>query len=636
MRVALPKVPAWLTRTTRTLLLSAGTAGYLIGMAVLGTFAYISADLPDPSRLWEQTRPPSIQIVDRQGRDLAVRGAHALAPMPIESLPAHVRQAVLATEDRRFYAHSGVDPYGLARATLANLRAGRVVEGGSTLTQQLTKNVFLTPEQTLTRKAQEMIIAVWLERRFTKNELLRLYLSRVYFGGGAWGLEAASETYFGRAPDQLSLSEAALLAGLLKAPSALNPTHNPARAADRMHTVLRSMDRQHLLDDGVLSAALATPVVVLPPRRSDTSDYFIDWIWPEVEARVGVPNRDLVIQVTLDKALQRAAQTAVSSHLDPDLGATQGALVMLGDRGEVLTMVGGANYRDSQFNRAVQSKRQPGSSFKPIVYLSALRAGLRPWTVRMDAPISIDGWQPRNFKKEFAGAITLEDALARSINTVSVRIAEEVGREQIVATAAELGLDGLQPFASLALGAQGVSVIDMAEAYLPFATAGDASSGYGLLSISTGEGVPLYDRLSPEPTRVLNPEEIRYMNRMLVRTVQAGTGRRAQVNGRSVAGKTGTTNDNRDAWFVGYAPGLSLAVWVGDDDNAPMKRITGGKLPADIFSDVMGAALGTRPMAELPQIAKPDNILQQSSFNALLDRWENAASESGSASPNLP
>lgn len=624
MRVALPTLPPRLARFSRTVFTAGLACTYLGGMAALSAFAYVSADLPDPSRLWEQNRPPSVQIVDRQGRDLAVRGAHALAPIPIDTLPAHVRQAFLATEDRRFYSHAGVDPYGLARATVANLRARRVVEGGSTLTQQLTKNVFLTSEQTLTRKAQEMIVAVWLERRFTKNELLRLYLSRVYFGSGAWGLEAASETYFGRAPDNISLPEAALLAGLLKAPSALNPTYDPQAAANRMRVVLGTMDRQSLLDDGVLETALDTTVFVLSPRNSDTPDYFIDWVWPEIERQIGVPNRDLIIQVSLDRALQETAQLALRSHLNPDRRADQGALVMLGDRGEILAMVGGADFSGSQFNRAVQAKRQPGSAFKPIVYLAGLRAGLRPWTVRTDAPISIEGWEPRNFTPDFAGDITLEDALARSINTVAVQVSEEAGRDQVVAAAASLGLTDLMPYASLALGAQGVSVMDMAEAYLPFATSGDAYESCGLISIATADGTPLYYRERAAPRAVLTPEEVRHINRMLVLTVQHGTGRRARVDGRSIAGKTGTTNDNRDAWFVGYAPGVSLAVWVGNDGNDSMPYITGGTIPAEIFSDVMTAALVDRPVAELPQTAKPDDVVRQDRLNSLLDTLEGA------------
>lgn len=622
MRVPSLTLPPPLAALFKWGLLIGLTLGYLIGMGVLTVLAKASADLPDPSRLWETTRPPSIQFIDRQGRDLAVRGAHALDPLPMAEIPPHVRQAVLAIEDRRFYAHAGIDPYGLARATLANLKAGRIVEGGSTLTQQLTKNVFLTPERTLNRKLQEMIVAVWLERRFTKSELLRLYLSRVYFGGGAWGLEAASKTYFGRSPDNLSLSEAALLAGLLKAPSALNPAFYPDKAAVRMRTVLRSMDRQELLADGVLDLAIEAPVTVLRPRQSDDPDMFIDWIWSDIEREVGVPNRDLVIQVSLDKSLQRAAQTALLTHLDPERDADQGAVLLLDGQGAVLAMVGAHPASRSQFNRAVQAVRQPGSAFKPFVYLAGLRTGLKPWTMSTDSPITVEGWTPRNFKPDFKGPISLEDALAQSINTVAVKVSEQAGRNAVVETAAQMGFDDLKPYPSLALGAQGVTMIDLVSAYLPFATAGDAHPPFGLLSISTANGIPLYDHSLAPARTVLTPEEVRHMNKMLVHTVEQGTGRRARIAGRQIAGKTGTTNDHRDAWFVGYVPDLALGVWVGNDESRPMKRITGGTIPAEIFADVMAEALVGRPVAELPQTAKPDDMVRQEKLNSLLDQLE--------------
>ncbi len=619
----LPPSPR-LLRAARSVSLAALSCADLVGMGGLGACAFVAADLPDAARLWEQTRPPSIQFVDRQGRDIAVRGAHAEEPMPIGDIPAHVRMAFLATEDRRFHAHAGVDPYGLGRAVVANLRAGRVVEGGSTLTQQLTKNVFLTPEQTLTRKAQEMIMAIWLERRFTKSELLRLYLSRVYFGGGAWGLEAATQTYFGRAPDEITLSEAALLAGLLKAPSALGPAHNPDGAARRMRTVLRGMERQGLLDEGILETALAERVSVFRPRRSDEPDAFIDWVWPEIERHVGVPNRDMVIQVTLDAELQRAAQASLLAHLDAERGAEDGAVVLLDGRGEVLALVGGADYSDSQFNRATQAVRQPGSAFKPVVYLAAMEAGLKPWTMSTDEPVTVDGWTPSNFKNRHLGPISLEDALAGSVNTVAVKTFEQAGRERVVGTAARLGLDGLSPFPSLALGAQGVSVMDMTRAYLPFATGGDFLPESGLLFIATADGTSLYERPPPEPVRVLDTESVRHMNRMMTGVVERGTGRRARVPGRDVAGKTGTTNDFRDAWFVGYAPGLSLGVWVGNDAGTPMQRVVGGTIPAEIFADVMSAALDGRPAAALPRTAKPDEMVRQDRLNDLLDVLEAA------------
>ena len=617
----LPAVPPVLRR------LGAGAAAcaYLGGMGVLGMLAQLSGDLPDASRLWEQNRPPSIQVVDRVGRDLTVRGAHAQAPLPIADIPVHVRQALLATEDRRYYAHSGVDPYALARATLRNLRAGRVVEGGSTLTQQLTKNVFLTPEQTLGRKAREMMLAVWLERRFSKDELLRLYLSRVYFGGGAWGLEAASQTYFGRPPTELSLGEAALLAGLLKAPSALNPFENPDGAAARTRVVLRNMERRGLLSEGVLEAALAAPVSVQRPTSTSPAEYAVDWIWPELEAAVGVPGRDLVVQLSLDANLQRAAHEAVARHLDPARGATQGALVLIDDTGAVLAMVGGRDYQSSQFNRAVSMRRQPGSSFKPVVYLAGIRGGLSPWEERRDVAVDIDGWRPENFGGPASGArVRLEDAMARSLNTVAVDVAETVGRERVVDAAGSLGLHGLQPLPSLALGAQGVGMLELAAAYQPFGAQGYQARPHALLSVATADGTPLFDREPQEQRRVVDSSELRLMNRMLVRAVDAGTGRAAAVPGASVGGKTGTTNDNRDAWFAGIAPGLALVVWVGDDANAPMDGVTGGTIPARIFRDVMSAALRGRPAATLPQAPEPDWARRQAAFNALLDRMEAA------------
>ena len=617
--IHIPPVPPLLRR----LVLAGASCAYLVGMGVVSAFAHLSSDLPDPSRLWEQNRPPSIQVVDRVGRDLVVRGAQAQAPIPVAELPAHLRQAVLATEDRRFYSHSGVDPYGLARATFRNLRAGRVVEGGSTLTQQLTKNVFLTPEQTLGRKAREMMLAVWLERRFAKDELLRLYLSRVYFGGGAWGVEAASELYFDRPPTELILSEAALLAGLLKAPSALHPPDNPAPAAARMRTVLRGMDRQGLLADGVLEAALAEPVAVLRPRRNDPAEYAVDHIWPELERVAGIIGQDLIVQLSLDAELQRAAHAALTRHLDPDRGASQGAVVVMDETGAVLAMVGGRDYRDSQFNRAVQMRRQPGSSFKPVVYLAGLRAGDSPWSEAPDAAITVDGWTPENFGGEVSGRnVRLEDAMARSLNTVAVRVAERAGRDRVVHAAASLGLDGMQPLPSLALGAQGVSVIDMAEAYLPFAAGGYRADAFVLQSVATADGTPLFDRAPAAQTRALDAFELRQMNRMLVHAVERGTGRAARVDGHVVAGKTGTTNDNRDAWFTGVAPGLSAAVWVGADDNAPMRGVTGGTIPARIFRDVMGAALQGRPRGTLPQAVEPEWARRQAEFTRLLDRIE--------------
>lgn len=603
---------------------SLASLAYLTGMGVLAGFAWLSGDLPDTERLWERTRPPSVQIVDRLGRDITVRGAIEQDPLPVETLPFYVRQAFIATEDRRFYAHSGIDPFGLSRAMIRNIQAKAWVEGGSTLTQQLTKNVFLTQEQTLTRKMREAMLAIWLERRFTKSEILRLYLSRVYFGGGAYGLEAASELYFDRPPTDLTLSEAAMLAGLLKAPSRLYPVSNPGGASERMAVVLDLMDRQGLLDEGVFETALTAEVKVHRPTSDDPSEYFIDWIWPEVDPFLRDTGQDLIVQVTLDLALQNEAHGALTTHLNPDLGAHQGAIVTLDATGAILALIGGRSFSESQYNRATQAIRQPGSSFKPMVYLTAIKSGLSPWVERVDQPIEIDGWAPTNFKDEYQGLIRLEDALAQSINTVTASLATEVGLENVVATAQSLGLPEFDPFPSLALGAQGVTVLDMAQTYQTFAGSGRQTPAFGIISVSTATGQPLYFPPSYAQTSLMSAEEVRLMNRMLHRVVEQGTGRNARVRGREIAGKTGTTNDHRDAWFVGYAPGVTTAVWVGDDENRPMRRVTGGSIPARIFSDVMSAALADRPNVPLPRAEEPEWAIrraeEQSEFLTFLQQ----------------
>ncbi|WP_409432489.1 transglycosylase domain-containing protein [Litorimonas sp. RW-G-Af-16] len=603
--------------------------GYLCGMGVLGLFALAAKDLPDPKKLWERSRPVSVQIVDRNGVDVVVRGAAKEQPVDLDTLPFHIPMTILATEDRRYYNHVGVDPQGLARAMVSNVRAGRYVQGGSTLTQQLSKNIFLSPDKTLRRKAQEMMLSVWLERDFTKRELLEMYLSRVYFGSGAWGLEAASQTYFDKPAAEMTLAESAMMAGLLKAPSAGNPAQHPERAAKRTATVLNSMQRQGLLAEGVLEMALNEDITIHRPQSDHTGQYFVDWIWNDLEAAIGVPTQDIIVQTTLDMRAQSAAQSAMLAHLDTERGASEGAVVSLDGTGGVIAMVGGTSYTKSQFNRAAQAERQPGSAFKPFVYLAALRAGISPWDTRIDAPITLaadtragEDWTPQNFSETFSGPITLQDALAKSINTVAVTLGEEVGREAVIAAAGDFGLTGLTPYRSLALGAQLTTPLQMTEAYLPFANWGQKRPAYGIISISTADGTPLYDHVRAEPKPVLTPVELADMNLMLTRVVEQGTGRRAQIAGRHIGGKTGTTNDFRDAWFIGYAPDVVTSVWVGADDNTPMKRVTGGTIPAQIFHDYMDVQLSEQPATRLPVSQEPDWVRRNAQLNALLDQLE--------------
>lgn len=595
---------------------------YLTGMAVLAGFAMSAKDLPDPKKLWERNRPVSVQIVDRNGRDVLVRGATAERPVDLDTLPFHVPMTFLATEDERFRNHIGVDPRALTRAMWQNIRAKRYVQGGSTLTQQLTKNIFLTPDKKLSRKAQEMMLSIWMERDFSKDELLEMYLSRVYFGSGSWGLENASLRYFNKPAAELTLAEAAMLSGLLRAPSRLNPVADLDGSVKRQHVILNSMEAQGLLDVGILDAAKADPIEIHSPKDTEGAQYFVDWIWDDLERRIGVPTQDIIVQTTLDIEAQTAAQAALVTHLDPDRGTTQGAIISLDGTGGVLALVGGRDYGESQFNRVTQAVRQPGSAFKPFVYLTALRAGKSPWDTTLDAPITIEGWTPENFTEKHLGTVTLHTALAKSLNTVAVSLGEEVGRENVVSTATQMGLANLKPFRSLALGAQGQTPLAVAESYLPFANWGTQRAAYGILSISTADGTPLYDRVAPNGAIVLSPNELADMNYMMIEAVERGTGRRARVDGHMIAGKTGTTNDFRDAWFVGYAPDHVTAVWVGDDTNAPMAKVTGGSIPAMIFADTMKAQLVDAPAARLPVSVEPDWARKDAQLLNLLDQLE--------------
>ena len=585
--------------------LATAAFGYLGAMAVTCAVVGATRDLPELSALTERTRPVSIQIVDRYGRDLVVRGASEAGRLDAATLPRHLVDAVVAVEDRRFAHHIGVDAEALARAALANHRTGRRGQGGSTLTQQLVKNVFLSPEKTYRRKVQEALLAVWMERLYTKSEILEMYLERVYFGSGTWGLSAASRTYFDARPEDLTLAQSAMLAGLLRAPSSLNPLARPDAAGERAALVLGVMEGQGRITRAERADALAAPLSIRPPQHARGVNHFADWVWADLEARLGLITTDIVVQTTLDRDLQASAEAAVAAHLNAGRGAEEAALVTLDASGGVLAMVGGASYAASQFNRATQARRQPGSAFKPFVYLSAFEAGWTPWTRVVDAPVDLAGWEPENFDARYRGELDLEEAVAASLNTVAVSTTEAVGRARVVGTAARLGLSGLVPVRSLPLGSQGVAPLALAEGYLPFANRGRAAPAHGILSVSTAQGLPLMGSTAVAPREVVAGEPLRHLNRVLTRAVEAGTGRRAAVPGRHVAGKTGTTNDHRDAWFAGYAPGVTTVVWVGNDANDPMDGVTGGSIPATIFADHMARALEGTPRATLPVSSPP-------------------------------
>ena len=591
--------PSFFWRVTKSLFIM----GLIAGAAMAIWVAMIARDLPDVSSLGEVERTASISFYDQNGRLIARRGSPHGRAASVDELPDYLIDAVLAVEDRRFYSHYGVDLIGTGRALLANIRAGRVVQGGSTLSQQLAKNLFLTPERTIERKVQEVLLAFWLESRFSKDEILELYLNRVYFGGGAWGVEAASMRYFGKSASELTLGEAALLAGLLKAPSRYGPVSDAERAAARATVVLDLMEQTGRITPAERIEAASTPIRVSRGASSPGAQYFIDWVAPRVREIIGPDHGDLRITTTLDVDAQRAAERAVSEVLaDPDLamGAGEAALVSVAHDGAVRAMVGGRDYLRSQYNRALFAQRQPGSAFKAFVYASAFEAGLQPDDVRSDSPVSVGDWAPANYNGQYRGDMTLREAFARSSNAVAVRIAEETGRSHIARLAERLGIESrLLVDRSLALGAYEVNPLEMTVAYTAFANGGRRADAYGIVMIETSDGEILYETPPAAGDVVLDARTYERMQSLFRSVIVWGTGRRAAVQGMEIGGKTGTTNEFRDAWFAGFGGELVTTVWTGNDDNAPTDRATGGGPPAAIFARFMDAAprsgLGAEP-----------------------------------------
>ncbi|MFN0217298.1 MAG: transglycosylase domain-containing protein [Hyphomicrobium sp.] len=571
----------------------------LIGAATVDMAAmmvYYTIAFPHPMSMRNKERAPVVRILARDGSVLAERGA-AHDFMPLDLLPRHVQAAVVATEDRRFFQHHGIDPVGLIRAFFANLRAGRFVQGGSTLTQQLAKNLFLTHERTLGRKLEEFGLALWLELRLSKNDILELYLNRVYFGGGAYGIEAASQRYFDKSARGLTLAESAIIAGLLKAPSKYSPASSPGAARARGRVVLSKM-----VDAGVISRveeqhALAERVVFDAPKesaQSATIDYAIEFVLERLPPLVSGGHAEVVVETTLDATLQRRASEIVTASLDKQgaaLGASQAALVVLDPDGGIRALVGGRRYSDSQFNRAVKARRQPGSAFKPFVYLAALESGMTPSTMVYDLPLSIGGWTPRNDNGQYAGQISLRRALAQSANTVAVRLIRQIGVRKTIAAAKRLGIQSeLRDDPSLALGTSEVTLLEMTGAYAVFGNGGVGVEPHAIRSVRLSSGRVLYAREAQRAEQVIEPLIVGEMNDMLNAAVTSGTGRRAALRDHPAAGKTGTTQDFKDAWFIGYTSHLTAGVWIGNDDGKPMTRAVGGGLPAEMWRQLMQPA----------------------------------------------
>ncbi|MBY0397861.1 MAG: PBP1A family penicillin-binding protein [Thermoleophilia bacterium] len=557
---------------------------------------------------WRKRSELSVVFQDRYGNEVGRRGIRHNDSVPLEEFPDHLIKAVLATEDRRFYDHYGIDLIGTFRALATNARAGGVVQGGSTLTQQLAKNLFLTNERSIERKIKEAFLALWLESRATKNEILKTYLDRAYMGGGAFGAEAASEYYFGKSVRDVTLAEAALLAGLFKAPTRFAPHINLPAARARANTVLDNLVEAGFMTEGQVFGARRNPATPIDRKDEAVPNYYLDYAFEDVKRLVAATpslvDRVLTVRTGLDLTIQKQAELSVEAiirQFGPDFGANQAAAVVMEVDGTVRAIVGGRDYGTSQFNRATEAMRQPGSSFKPIVYGAAMREGLiNGRSVVVDRPICLGNWCPQNYGRSFSGATTVTSALVRSINSIPVILTQQmgrgdsrVGRQKIIATAREMGITRpLTDSAPLPIGAAEVTLVELTTSYATFASGGLSVRPHAAVEIrnSAGELVWRADRDLPERRRIF-PETVAVdMNAIMVGVVESGTGRRAQVPGVQVGGKTGTTNSYRDALFVGYSGQFVTGVWYGNDDYSPTNRMTGGSLPAMTFSQIMTAA----------------------------------------------
>ncbi|WP_349369203.1 PBP1A family penicillin-binding protein [Salinarimonas sp.] len=573
-------------------------------IAVAGIVAYHATQLPPIDQLEVPKRPPNIAILAADGTLLANRGETGGSNVPYEELPDYLPQAFVAIEDRRFFSHWGIDPQGVARAIVTNLRGDSGLHGGSTLTQQLAKNLFLTQERTISRKIQEAILALWLERTYAKAEILELYMNRVYFGAGAYGVEAAARRYFDKSARDVSLSEAAMLAGLVQQPSRLAPTRNLSGARARAELVLRAMREEGMIGETQLATALARPAAAARPKGNGTANYAADYVMDVLDDFIGTVETDIVVMTTIDPRIQSAAEEALDAELAAEgerYGVAQGAVVSMRPDGAIVALVGGRDYAASQFNRATQARRQPGSAFKPFVYLAALEAGLTPDTIRVDQPVRIGNWEPENYSRDFRGPVPLREALALSLNTIAAQLAAEVGPREVVRTAQRLGVASpMESNASIALGTSEVTPLELTGAYAAFANGGEGVIPYVISEIHSADGPILYRRGAVGLGRVVEPRHVAMMNAMMRETLTIGTGRRAELPGWEAAGKTGTSQNFRDAWFVGYTGALVTGVWVGNDDGTPTRRASGGNLPVAIWSRTMSAALGPETPVALP------------------------------------
>ena len=578
---------------------------YLEPPALISQFAALAmaAQGPELPRMPAIQRQPQITYVDRSGAVIGVRGGRYAPAVDVDKLPAHVPAAFVSVEDRRFYEHNGFDARGIARAVMDGLAAGRPTQGASTITQQLARNLWLTQERTLERKATELAYAVQLEQAYTKKQILGLYLSRVYFGSGAYGLEAAAQRYFNKPAAKLTLKEAAILAGVLKSPTHYNPIEKPEASLERANVVLATMLETGAITEAQRKTAAAQKPRVWKTAATGPAQYFVDWVDGEVRRMVPKLTRDLFVETTLDQQMERAAGDAAKAVVGryKTQSAEQAAIVAVDGQGRVRALVGGIDHTSAPYNRAVNARRQAGSAWKPFVYLTALEQGRTPESAVIDEPVTINGWSPDNYDEgSYLGPTTLELALAKSVNTVAARLADEVGRPTIAQTARRIGIASVvNTDPAMALGTTLVSPLEMTQAYAAFSNGGNRVQAYGIERIRSG-GQVIYQKRSPSPVPVVANPALSDLNRMLRTVMTTGTGGRAVVPGYDLAGKTGTTSDYKDAWFCGYTGGLASCAWMGRDDARPMGRISGATAPAEMWRQFMTVALKRTPRLAIP------------------------------------
>ena len=569
----------------------------------------------------------SITLLAADGSTIARYGGMKGDAVSVKQLPPYVSAAVLSIEDRRFYDHFGIDPLGLGRAVWTNVKARRWVQGGSTITQQLAKNLFLTPEKNLHRKIQEAMLALWIEHKFTKDEILSAYLNRVYFGAGAFGIDAAAKTYFGKSASDLTLWESAVLAGLLKAPSKYSPSSNPELARNRAKVVIATMEEAGYIDKNMEKQELREAKIRLSgPAANGRSRYFADWVTEQIDSYVTDADRDLIVRTTFSPQLQELAETRENDFFQKLKGSekiSQAAMVTMGPDGAVLAMIGGRDYAESQFNRATQAQRQPGSAFKPFVYMTALEAGYHPDDMILDAPFTSGSYRPDNYENKYLGQVTLTQALAHSLNTATIRLLQMVGVGPFIDVVQRFNFSHpFKPELSTGLGTGETTLLELTNAYAMIANGGYGVWPYAVLSIEDAQGNILYQHEEPVHAQMFQSRNIAMLDGMLQQVVAQGTGQLAQLSRGRVAGKTGTTQSYRDAWFIGYTNRFITGIWMGNDNDSAMVKVSGGKYPARLWHDYMEQAINIEVPSYARHMSRGDS---DDGFSRMLQRWSSGS-----------